>query len=107
VIIEKMNSGEYVEYSLDGAVLNVNGTAYDLESLQEDEQNIIDIKDDDRFVANIIVPPAQYREIDSGNTDDNGEVVYERVRVALDTEAVKLNLWAIQKDENQNIQGEL
>lgn len=107
MIVTKINDGEYAEYSLDGVILKVDAMEYDLENLQQDEQNIIDIKADDRFIANIIIPPAQYKEIDSGDIDDNGEVVYERVKAALDTEAVKLNLWAIQKNENQNTQGEL
>jgi len=107
VIVEKMNDGEYIAYSLSGTVLTLDGVEYDLEALQEDEQNIVDVKVDDRFVANIIIPPAKYEEVDSGNVDDNNEAIYEKVKMPLDIEAVKLNLWAIQKNENQNIQGEL
>lgn len=107
MIVEKMNDGEYIAYSLSGTVLTLDGVEYDLEALQEDEQNIVDVKVDDRFVANIIIPPAKYEEVDSGNVDDNNEAIYEKVKMPLDIEAVKLNLWAIQKNENQNIQGEL
>ena len=107
MIVEKMNNGDYIAYSLNGTVLVIDDKEYDLEKLQKDEQNIIDVKVDDRFVANIIIPPAQYDEVDSGETDDGGDIVYNRVKVALDTEAVKLNLWAIQKDENQNTQGDI
>jgi hypothetical protein len=107
VIVEKINSGEYAEYSLNETVLTLDGVDYDLVALQEDEQNIIDVKVDDRFIANIIIPPAKYKEIDSGNVDDNNETIYKKVKVPLDIESVKLNLWAIHKDENQNTQGEL
>lgn len=107
MIVEKVNNGEYITYSLNGTVLVIDDKEYDLERLQNDEQNIIDVKVDDRFVANIIIPPAQYNEVASGETDDGGDILYSRVKVALDTEAVKLNLWAIQKNENQNMQGEI
>jgi len=107
VIVEKINNGEYVAYSLSGTVLTLDSVEYNLEALQEDEQNIMDVKVDDRFVANIIIPPAKYEEVDSGNVDDNNETIYEKVKLPLDVEAVKLNLWAIKTDENQNELGEI
>ena len=107
MIVEKMNDGEYITYSLNGAVLTLDGVEYNLEALQKDEQNIIDVKVDDRFVANIIIPPAKYEEVDSGNVDDNNEAIYEKVKLPLDVEAVKLNLWAIKTDKNKNELGEI
>ncbi len=107
MIVKKMNDGEYVAYSLSGTVLTLDSVERDLEALQENEQKIIDVKVEDRFVANIIIPPAKYKEVDSGNVDENGEAIYEKVKLPLDVEAVKLNLWAIQTNENQNELGEI
>lgn len=101
MIVEKINNGDYVDYLLIGSVLSIDGDDYDLEQLQEDDQKIIDIKKNDRFIANIIIPPAKYKEVDSGSVDENSEAIYENIKIPLDTESVKLNLWSVIKEEKQ------
>lgn len=93
--------GEFAEYTLNGAILEINETKYDLVSLQKDEQKIIDVVKDGRFIANIIIPPAVYEEIETDEEDDQGNKIVKRIKKSLDIESVTLNLWKIQKEINK------
>ena len=97
------SSNNYLSFNLEGVVLEIEGKEYDLVALQEDEQAVINILEDDRFLANIIIPPAQYEEIESDEIDDEDRPVYKRIKKSLDLESVTLNLW---KKEIKQIESE-
>ena len=97
------SSNNYPSFNLEGVVLEIEGKEYDLLALQEDEQAVINILEDDRFLANIIIPPAQYEEIESDEIDDEDRPVYKRIKKSLDLESVTLNLW---KKEIKQIESE-
>lgn len=97
------SSNNYPSFNLEGVVLEIEGKEYDLVALQEDEQAVINILEDDRFLANIIIPPAQYEEIESDEIDDEDRPVYKRIKKSLDLESVTLNLW---KKEIKQIESE-
>ena len=100
-VIYMNDSGNFPQYSLDGAILNIHGTGHDLVSLQENEQKIVDVLDDGRFVANIIIPPAKYEEIETEEVDEQGNNITKRLKKPLDVESVTLNLWKLEKQEIQ------
>lgn len=97
-VIYMNDDGEFPSYSLNGAILEINEKNYDLVSLQADEQSIIDVIKDDRFVANIIIPPAKYEEIESDEEDEEGNKIVKRIKKPLDVESVTLNLWKFEKE---------
>lgn len=97
-VVHMNNNGEFPSFSLNGAILEINEQSYDLVSFQADEQNIIDVIKDDRFVANIIIPPAKYEEIESDEEDEEGNKIVKRIKKPLDVESVTLNLWKIEKE---------
>lgn len=84
---------EYASFSVNGNILTVNEIDYNLEDLQKDEQNIIDIKEDNRFVANIIINGIEYEEVQTDEKDEFENYIYTRVKKAFEIEKIKLNLW--------------
>ena len=91
----------YPSYSLEGSILEIEGREYDLLALQEDEQSIINVMENDRFVANIMIPPAKYEEIETDEVDDEDRPVYKKIKKSLDLESVTLNLWKKEIKQNE------
>ncbi|MFH0710128.1 MAG: hypothetical protein V2A75_07980 [Pseudomonadota bacterium] len=83
--------GNFEDYLLEGSVLKIGKQIMDIDELQKEEQVIIDIIEDGRFVANIIIPPAVYEEIQEPTVE--GEPSIPPVKVLIDMDAVKLILW--------------
>lgn len=86
-------SPPYPEVSLNGSVLTIDGQDYDLASLQQDAENIINIRDRGRFLANIVIPPKSYSEVDTGETDEDGNAIYEKQAEPLNIARVRLVVW--------------
>jgi len=88
---------------LDGTTLTVAEHAIDLAARQADVQVVIDLSRDGgeiveqtgpRMVATIVIPPATYSLVDTGETDPiTGDTLHERQRDALDTDKVELRLF--------------
>ena len=107
--VNELNEGEKAQYSLDGKVLDIDvkdqGISLDLAQEQEDEEKTIDIclnKNgelvigvDNWYIANITIPAAEYDFQDNGETDEQGNIVYEKVKKPLNTDNVVLDLWAL------------
>lgn len=107
--VNDINQGEKANYSINGTVLTIEvndqSLDIDLEVKQEDEKRTIDICLDDNggvvqginnwHVANVHIPAASYSFIDTGEVDDQGNTVFDKVKDDLDTEDVGLNLWAL------------
>lgn len=84
---------QYANFVLDGSVLTIDSLQYNLVSLQKDEQSIINVIEDDMFIANIIIPPAKYEEIETSELDNEKRPIYKKIKNPLDLESVTLNLW--------------
>ncbi len=70
MIVKKMQPiGNFEEYSVDGVTLHLGDRVMDIDALQKDDQVIIDIMEDGRFVANVIIPPAMYEASDAQTAD--------------------------------------
>lgn len=92
MIVKKMQpDGNFEVYLLEGSVLQIGERVMDIDALQKEEQVIIDILEDGRFVANIIIPPSVYEEIQEPAVE--GELSIPPVKVPVDMDAVKLILW--------------
>jgi hypothetical protein len=92
MIVKKMQPiGNFEEYSVDGVTLHLGERVMDLDTLQKDDQVIIDIMQDGRFVANVIIPPAMYEASDAQTAD--GDPLPPPVKFPVDMDAVKLILW--------------
>lgn len=95
--IRKLGTGAYVDYSLAGTVLTIDGEAYDLAALQQDSQVIKDVRRGVAFAASIEIPPKKYKQVDTVGDGAEHEVLLEAE--ALDVEAVTLNLWPLPVEE--------
>jgi len=86
-IIHK-GTGQFPELTEDGSVLTIAGVEYDLTELQEDSEKSIDIKSGKNYLANIIIPPAEYSEPE---IEDE-----ERVKQPVNMAKVKTLLWGME-----------
>lgn len=107
--INELNTGEKADYSLNGnfLVLSVldKSIGLDLEVMQDDEKKTVDICTnktgnlvegiDKWYVANITIPAAEYEMQDTGEVDEDGEIVYEKVKKPFNVDNVVLDLWAL------------
>lgn len=92
MIVKQMHEhGNFEAYSTDGTILVIGDRIMDIDELQKEEQVIIDIMEDGRFVANVIIPPAVYEETKTQTAD--GEPFIPPVKVPVDMDAVQLILW--------------
>lgn len=118
--VTELNSGEKAVHGLNGTVLTIEvkdqAVEIDLAAKQKDNKNVIDIcldregnlveSIDKWHVANIIIPAASYSLVDTGEVDDEGNPVYEKVKDPLNTDNVKLDLWALPnfiKETNEGV----
>ncbi|WP_198468955.1 hypothetical protein [Acetomicrobium sp. S15 = DSM 107314] len=110
MIVKKIQPEPHVEWTIDGTILFIGDIALDLESEQKDSQVIIDIctrGEDlviglgDRYVASILIPPARYEMVDSGEIDEHENPVFLRRKLPIDLEAVELVLWRYEEAEKE------
>jgi hypothetical protein len=93
-----------------------SSTSYvDLAAKQADTQVIVDITrrhgqftegiagQGSSYVANIILPPKEYEEVDTGETEEDGRPKVERRVLALDTNRVVVKLWKLLPDQAPEI----
>jgi hypothetical protein len=109
MIINDLNTGEKADYSLNGNFLVLSffdkSIGLDLEVMQEDEKKTVDICTnqtgnliegiDKWAVANITIPAAEYELQDTGEVDEDGETVYEKVKKPFNLDEVVLDLWSL------------
>ncbi len=104
MIIEYLQAGPYVEHFLEGRVLQVGDISIDLAERQDDSQVVIDITRNgnglvegvsgkDGYVANILLPPREYEEIETDVLDMNGNNTIERRALPLSTGKACIKLW--------------
>ncbi len=92
-----------VDYSINGAVVQVGNVTVNCEEMQGDHQRLIDICADEGgfslgaiqgkpFVMNIIIPPKQYVEVGDG-TDESGNPKTRREALPLNASEITIRLW--------------
>jgi hypothetical protein len=109
--IEYVQDGPYAEVSFEDSVLRVAGISIDLDARQADAQVIIDITkrdgqiaegisgQDGSYVASVILPPKEYEEIETGETEEDGSPKIERRALPLDVNKAVLKLWQLPADQ--------
>lgn len=106
--VQEINKDTKIPYEVDEATKAITFNSKLTINLEEEQKNVekvIDISlDKDRnlikglgkwYVANIIIPPAEYGLIDSGETDEQGYPVKEEIKLPFFVENVKLVLWKL------------
>lgn len=84
----------YPDVDRSGTTLTIDGQSFDLAAMQQDSERIENIRDErGRFLANIIIPPRSYEEVDTGETDEDGMAIYELQAQPLNVARVRLVLW--------------
>jgi hypothetical protein len=110
--IHDQNEGVKIPYSLVGKTVMFDETiSVNLSKYQKDEAIVIDVcLDRDMqlgfglngvvgeyvwYVANISIPQKEYKIVDTGEVDENGNPIYTRVVLPLNMDDVTLYLWAL------------
>jgi len=102
-----MNAGEKISYEASETAISFSAgeIEIDLTARQKDITVFLDIfwnengalqeESGDAYAANIIIPPWVEREVDTGETDDEGRAIYTKERDPFDMDNVTLQLWVI------------
>jgi hypothetical protein len=105
--IIEMNAGEKISYEASETAISFSAgeIEIDLTARQKDITVFLDIfwnengalqeESGDAYAANIIIPPWVEREVDTGETDDEGRAIYTKERDPFDMDNVTLQLWVI------------
>jgi hypothetical protein len=105
--IIEMNAGEKISYEASETAISFSAgeIEIDLTARQKDITVFLDIfwnengalqeESGDAYAANIIIPPWAEREVDTGETDDEGRAIYTKERDPFDMDNVTLQLWVI------------
>lgn len=102
--IKQIQDGPHVPHSIKGSVLKIGKITIDLAKRQDNSQVIIDISRDgdtlvegvggkDGYVANIIIPPKEYEDVDTGRVDEKKNPIIERRALPLNISKVVMNSW--------------
>lgn len=109
MIVKEMNQGKKIDYVVDGTNKTItfidgeNEVIVDLDSSQKEVENVIDISFDKNrnlikgvgewHVANVVIPPAEYGMVDTGEVNEQGDPIKEEIKLPLFVENVELTLW--------------
>ena len=105
MIVKKLGSGPWADYQINGAAVTIESLEIDCQAIQSEHPVVVDVCDDGagnmvigseagrRYVANLIVPPQNFHKEPTGETDIDGNPLYQRVAEPLDANKIKLNLW--------------
>lgn len=105
--MQTRGAGPHPDVSVSGSVVTVGEVAVNCEERQDDSAVLIDLRQDrggpvteggaGRQVASVYIPPRRYEEVETGETDDEGNPVVSREAVPLDCDQVLVTLWTIQR----------
>lgn len=112
MLLVHKQSGLHVEYNLNGTVITSGDMVVDLADRQGDSQVIVDVSvnvssgesggiarlvegigGNRGYVASIVLPPRQYELVDSGTFDSQGNPVFTRTALPMDTGKIAFKLW--------------
>lgn len=102
MIIEYKGNPPYNEFTLEDNVLTINCRDFDLDELRADSEVVIDVIDENNYVANIIIPPNEYETVQDG-LDENGNPKYIMLLKPLNLDKVKLILWSKNKQTIEEV----
>lgn len=109
--IEVRDSLNAVPYAVDGITITFgmddNKITIDASAYQSDMQVMVDVYQDDSgtltlekgffYVATVVIPPAKYDLIDTGEKDDKDNEKYTNVKRTLNGELVNVVIWPLAK----------
>lgn len=93
LIYKKPGEGEYPAVAESGNELLVGEYSVNLDNKRRDSENIVDIKENQTFIANIVIPPNTYTEVDSGEVDEDGSAIINKVLDPINKGRIKVILW--------------
>jgi hypothetical protein len=117
----EMNEGSKISYIIDEVnkvitfqkeeqeiSINLENEQADVEKVIDislDKQNALKLGVDKWYVANIVIPPIKYEMIDTGELNEQGDLILQEMKSPLNMDDIKLILWNIQeKTENGGIE---
>ncbi|MDI3547874.1 MAG: hypothetical protein PWR10_1526 [Halanaerobiales bacterium] len=113
MIIKEINKGNKIPYSINENQKTItfnDRLTINLEENQADVEVVIDISlnknmeliqgVDKWYVANLIIPAAEYELIDTGEVDENNQPIMENTKKELSLDEVKLILWGLPGEFN-------
>jgi len=118
LIKSNVNNGKKASHSINGTVLAVEDVSIDLQQRQGDNEKVIDVCLDNQlqtmreglgawYVATVVVPPKQTEIYDTGETDENGDAIYDERVLPLDMSKVELRLWGLPEEYGKtNLEGD-
>ncbi len=109
MIKSNVNNGKKASHSISGTVLTVEDVTIDLQQRQGNTEKVIDICLDNQlqtmreglgawYVATIVIPPKQTEIYDTGETDEEGDAIYDERVLSLDMNKVELRLWGLPEE---------
>lgn len=104
--VKEKNDGQKINYAVNGSKIVLDDTiSVNLAKFQKDNDNEIDVcLDEDMelttglgrwYVANIIIPAKEYKLVDAGTKDKDGNEMFNKVAQPLNMDEVTLVLWAL------------
>jgi hypothetical protein len=101
MILEYVKQGEgvYPEFVIDGSVLSVGSSTFDLEELQAQGVSVKDVFKGSNYLANIFIPSPRFYHEEIVGEDEETE--YRKVKEPVNMNAVKLVLWKTKEDNKE------
>jgi hypothetical protein len=109
--IKEINQGQKIPYALDIENKSISfdeELVVNLAERQSDVKKVIDISLNKQkkliegtaqwYVANLVIPAVEYNFVDTGEINENGESIMEKIKVPLNVDDVELVLWAMPTD---------
>lgn len=100
-------AGPHPDVSVSGATITIGDVTIDAAARQDESAVDVALRQEGsgsvteggsgHQIAAIQIPPTRYEEVDTGETDDDGEPVIERQAVALDPDEVLVTLWTVRQ----------
>lgn len=101
--MKTVGAGPHPDVSVAGGIITLGEAIVDCAERQEDSAVVVDLRQpqngpiteggDGRQLASIHIPPKRYVEVDTGETDEQGEPIIERQAEPLDADQVAVTLW--------------
>jgi len=102
LIYKKPGEGEYPAVAESGNELLIGEYSVNLDNKRRDSENIVDIKENQTFIANLVIPPNTYTEVDSGEVDEDGSTIINKVLDPINKGRIKVILWPQNIYNNNN-----
>ena len=105
IIVAEKNEGEKIPYEVSGTkiifgddelMVNCKSRERDYEVTLDVCKETVGVNTEAReYVAQVTIPARQYEEVDTGEEDEDGKPIKERVPLPFDMKKCTLTLWAL------------